>query len=496
MKGRHAKAFGALSGASFVQLAIRVARGKLMALVLAPAGVGVFNQLLTLANIFSNVSSMGFFSGVVREVAKSDSEGDKEAIKREISSAGIFLCALALVLSAVGVACSGLLSDLIFDDGGQRAGFVALTLISVPIGVAVQVYRALLSGLRHVSGIVKTRVYGDIASLAVLAALMIPLGLRGAVLAFIGGQLITLILNIRHAVQAVGGEVATVRFSHFSWSHVRHNIGISFVSVLIAVLSTLMVLLPSRWIISEMGVHENGLFVTAWRVSSIYIGAIYATSHSYIFPTLAATRSNAEMSSEVDGALKLYMLAIPPIILGVMALGDVLMLTLFSSAFVPAAILLCLILPGDIFRITAETMGLSFWSQKNIWSSLALRSWIFIYLGLVWVMLPRWGLLGVAGAYLIGQIIGFVAMWIAARSRFGFNMSRNLLWSMARGLALTLGASAVIFTFGFGWTSRLACAALLLGWMGLTLLDPQARELGLKTWRVVSSRLPWRGEAS
>ncbi len=492
MKTRHVKAFGALSGASFIQLAVQVARGKLMAIVLAPAGVGVLNQLLTLSNIFSNVSSLGFFSGVVREVAKSDGEGDREAIKREISSAGIFLCTLALVLTAVGVACSGLLSDLVFDDGGQRAGFVALTLLSVPIGVAVQVYRALLSGLRHVGGIVKTRVYGDLASLAVLAGLMIPLGLKGAVLAFIGGQLITLALNIRHAIQAVGSEMAAVRFSHFSWKHVRHNVGISFVSVLIGMMTTLTVLLPSRWIIGSLGVHDNGLFVTAWRISVVYIGAIQATSHSYVFPTLAATRTDAELSEELDNALKLYMLTIPPIILGITALGDVLMTVLFTTEFAAAAILLCLLLPGDIFRIAFETMGLSFWSQKNIWRSLALKCWVLVYLGLVWVMLPKWGLLGVAGAYLIGQVIAAAAMWIAVRRRFGFRMSPGLAWALVRGAALTLGASAVIFSVGFGWTARFACGALLLVWCGLTLLDPQTRELVRKVWTHVSQRLSGR----
>ena len=64
--GSFARAFGSLSLASGVSMAANLVRGKLAALFLGPAGVGIYNQLSLMWNLFQISGSLGAFSGLVQ----------------------------------------------------------------------------------------------------------------------------------------------------------------------------------------------------------------------------------------------------------------------------------------------------------------------------------------------------------------------------------------------------------------------------------------------
>src|SRR6186997_2918589 len=111
------RAFTALSGASVVSMGAQLVRGKLAALVLGPAGVGVFNQLSLLWNLFQIGGSLGSFNGLVQHGSEALADEDSAALRRLSSTWLILLAALSCLLAAVGAIFAVPISDLLLNDG-------------------------------------------------------------------------------------------------------------------------------------------------------------------------------------------------------------------------------------------------------------------------------------------------------------------------------------------------------------------------------------------
>ena len=287
-----AKALAAFMGASFIGSLTQVAKGKITAVVLGPEGVGVLNQLTMTWNMFNVASGLGFYNGMVRHLTQRLESGDRELLRQHMSSSSLFLLGCATLVAALGVVFSTTISDLVFADGGQRSYLVALILLSVPLAAAGQNYRALLNSGRAVGSLVKARIGADMLSVVALAALIYPFGLEGAILGFIALHAFFLAFSIFAARSAIGSDVVIPNISRFRWHEIRMNIGYGINGLITVTAGIATAITVSRWIISSSGFEENGLFSVAIKVTTVYLGGIYASTSSYYYPLLLKSKSN------------------------------------------------------------------------------------------------------------------------------------------------------------------------------------------------------------
>ena len=182
--GGFARAFTSLSLASGVSMGANLVRGKLAALFLGPAGVGVFNQLSLMWNLFQISGSLGAFNGLVQHGTEAMVAKDEAALHRLASTWWILLTVFSCVLAAAGAIVSPMISDWLLGDHGAHSSLVALMLVSIPFAVSAQVYRALLSAARLIPHLVRAQIVSDVGGAIVFAALVPVLGLPGAILGF------------------------------------------------------------------------------------------------------------------------------------------------------------------------------------------------------------------------------------------------------------------------------------------------------------------------
>ena len=219
------RSFSALTGANIVSLGAQLVRGKLAALILGPAGVGVFNQLSTLWNLFNVAGGLGSFLGLVQHGSEAIAEDDDPALRRLTSTflllLGIVSCALALF----GVLMSARISDWALHDGGRHADLVSLILLSVPVAVTAQTYHALLAAKRAVRALVVTQIITDLGAMLVFAVLIFPLGLTGAIAGFIATYVIMMIAKGIAVRRLFDAALVRPRLRDFDWGVVRGNVG-------------------------------------------------------------------------------------------------------------------------------------------------------------------------------------------------------------------------------------------------------------------------------
>lgn len=481
-------ALAAFMGSSILGSLTQVLKGKISALVLGPAGVGVVNQLTLCFTMFMTTSSLGVPNGIARNIAVHQKEEDEVAIRAQLSSSFIFLAIVSLVLTGLGILLSPLISDMLFGDGGERATLVVLVLLGVPVAVAGLVYRSLLNGTRSVKQLTFARVSADVVSVALFAALVVPFGIPGAALGLVSLHVLYLIFIARGARVAIG-DLSRPRWGAFSWRAVRMNMGYGIHGLFIAVITVFPTLLVSRWIITDFGIAESGIFSVALKVTSVYLGGLYAAASGYYFASIARAQTREELADQIDKAIALYMVIVPPIIVGLMAGGDLIVRAMFSAEFLPVATILLVLLPGDVLRLVAETIGQAILARKHLVLSAALMlAWTVCYMILVKVLMARYGLIGVAMAYLVSHAGLMVAFLIAGKSVLGYLPRTSSAFFVLRGFVLVAVTAFAVYEVEY-WPIKIAIGAVaIVCWAAISSLDPQFAAYARKSVDVVLRR--------
>ena len=471
-----ARAFAALTGASAVSMAAQIVRGKLAALLLGPAGVGVFNQLTLAWNLANVGGGLGAFNGIVQHGAEAIASAEKEALRRLASTFTLLLGAVSLVIALLGALFAAELSNWLLHDGGAHAELVALLMLGVPIGVTAQTYRALLSAGRAVSALVRSQIAADLGGALVFAVLVFALGLKGAVIGFMASHLILFVVQAAYLRRTFGPGHLMPRFTRFDWQVVRANLGFGATGLLLIVLNNLAVLLVSRLIIDQLGPEANGIFANGWRLASVYLGAVTATTIGYFLPTLAATATDRDMGREVNATLQFYLALLPPVMAGIMAAGGLIVWLILSSEFLPVAALLLVFVPAELMRIVGDTMLAQFLARRRLRLFAATYLVQFgLFVGLALVLVPRLGVAGGALAYGGAMVVSMAMALAVARLRFGF-MAEAATWGGALRAATLLGAVAYLcVVIAEGPLRYAACLAALGLWLALSWRDPGFR---------------------
>lgn len=474
MKLSLAKGFAYLSSASFVGTLTQIIKGKLMAVLLGTSGVGIFSQLSNLFNLLFSLSSLGFRNGIIKKVSQAIEEGDDEKIKQQYASVFIFLTIISIIVVSVTGLLSPFISQLLFSDDGEKSHLVLMMLMSVPFAVMANIYRSLLSGYMAIKAIVKAQMLADIISLIPFVFLLLYVNLAGAVLAFVIYQFMKMIFNVNHFRKVCNLKIGLPRFNNYSWRDIHANISFGLSGLFLTSLNIVVMIFVSRHIIAELGLQENGLFSVALKVATVYLGAVYANASSYYFPLLAKNDNSASLSEDVNRMSRFYFYLLPPLIVIIMTGGELMMAILFSEEFLPAALFLLLILPGDLFRISAETLGLPLLVKEKFLAYNALYCWwCCVYVSLAVYMMEICGLLGVALAYLLSHIANFITVAVVVRFVLEIEISRGFLGALFLAVASLAISSGLNFLLEDFWLSVLINAVVILVWFGLSCLQKE-----------------------
>lgn len=477
-----AKAVALFGASSLLGTATQVVKGKLSAVVLGSEGVGVLGQLTNLWSLFSALSGLSFFNGIIQRVAAGARDGDQVMIARQFSTSLVFLTLFSCVASLTGAALARPISHLIFNDHGGRSGLVALILLSIPFGVTAQTYRSLLTGHALVKPVVKAQVAGDVLGVIVFIPMLYGLGLWGAVAAFGLLQLFKLGFQLVTVARSVGRDFLLPDLNLFDWKEVRKNVAFGANGILMQAMSIGSALVITRLIITSAGLNAAGIYNAAWKVATLYFGAIYAAAGGYFLPMLVAAKADNELSERVNETATLYLYLLPPAIITLVVAGPELVTLLFTREFHPAAVLMALMLPADMLRITAETTGLVYLARRKLFAYSAIYAvWVTAFLCISYFMLRRWGVVGVAGAYLLAHVINFLLIGSLVRRDFGLRMAPSTRAAFYSGCLACMAASAVALGVASFPIRLLAGATIGLAWLGLSWRESGFRELASKT---------------
>lgn len=438
--GQILKSSALVGGSSVLNIGIGIVRTKAMAMLLGPAGFGLFGLYGSVIDLTQAVAGMGINGSGVRQIAEavgSDNQG-------RIARAAAVLRRTSIVLGVVGavlliVFCRQI-SRLTFGST-QHAGAVALLSMAVLFRLVSAGQGALIQGMRRIA---------DLAKMGVLSALFgalfgIPLVYffrdQGVVPSLVCVAAMTIITSwwysrkIRIPIPAVtlsqvGHEAAALLKLGFAFmASGLMTMGVAYV-VRIAVLR-------------KVGIEATGLYQSAWTLGGLYVGFILQAMGADFYPRLTARAGdNIECNRLVNEQTLVGLLLAGPGIIATLTFAPLVIALLYTAKFGAAVPILRWICLGAALQVVTWPMGFIIIAKgKQGIFFFAELAWTIVALALAWMCIRSFGLTGAGIAFFGSYVFHAFLIYPIVRRLSGFR------WSTANSRAGLLFAFLITFVF-------------------------------------------------
>lgn len=464
------KSTSIVGGATVASLVFGLIRGKILALLVGPAGIGLFGVLNVLFNTGTTVAGLNLQSTGVRQVGATPANSPERARAKT----GLWL--FAWLAAIIGGFAFWLFERFVYVPNTPA-------LVSGPSFPWI----ALAVGLSTLNGaqLVILQVYGKIAAIAyvrllgsflsmVLAVLAVYLlgttGLYVAVLAVpLSGIIVALIWS-----RGMGWQIRTPlgRWVIGEWrTLIIMGVGLTAASIT----GNASQLLLRSVITDRGGLSAAGLFQAAWTLTNVNLSVILSAMAVGYFPRLTALAQYPDKLAEtLNQQLHVALLLASPILTFAVGFAPLLLQLLYSNSFTGASHVLQLQIAGDVLKIATWSMGYVLLAMNaTVGFFIAGVTFDIAVVVLVWLLYPLIGLDSAGLGYVIALALSMITSLVLI-ARHGITIDRrNMTWIAALfGCLIVLSlVSMYSVVTGIGLSLAVLPAILVITWREARRMD-------------------------
>lgn len=428
-----------LGGTQIFLILISFIRGKFIAMLLGPEGMGIANLFTNSANTIQRFSSLGLNLSIVKEVAECSENTD--ALSRIKSVTEHLTFATAIVGALFCFFFSGWLSKISFGDSSYSWQFMLLS-VMIFFTVAGNGKMSILQGMHEVKALSKSTIIGALTGLCTSVPLYWFFGNKGIVPALVVFSFVTYIsysifLKIRFKTQDTVFKLREHK------PLIRKLISLGLVLMAGDLIGSLCNYLLSIFISHSGDLYSLGLYQAANSITTQYLGVIFAAMSLDYFPRLTAAASdNVEMTEIVNRQSLLVALATAPLAILLIAFAPLVIIILLSDEFASVAMLLRLFAIGVLFKAFSFPMGYITFAKGN-------KSLFFILEGLFCNFLTLtlgcfgfhfFGVIGMGYAMIADFFICIIVYYAVNGIKYKYRFSRDVINNYILATILTVGA--------------------------------------------------------
>ncbi|MDQ1093200.1 PST family polysaccharide transporter [Xanthomonas sacchari] len=369
---------------------------KLVAVYAGPAGVARLGQFTSLMSLLAVLAGGGIGAGVVKYVA--EYRDDAPALTRLLGSALGYACVAACAMGVAALLCSRPIAERLLGDAQCQPLICVLAVAQLGIALANYIL-AVVNGFMDVRRLAFIQVAGAVLSVLLVAALARGLGLYGALLGLVLGQVAWLCAGVPALRRSpyFRREMLRIRFDP---AMLRRLAAFSTMTLASALLPLLVNIGVRDHLAGQFGWRQVGDWQAVSRVSDAYLLFFTTAINVYYLPKLAALHTREALLQELRGAYRYVLTAVVLAAAAVYLCRDGITRLLFSEDFAAALPLYAPQLLGDVLKIASFVLSYLMLA-KAMTRLFVLSECLFAasYLGLVVLFTARMGLIGAAYAF-------------------------------------------------------------------------------------------------
>lgn len=426
-----------IGGATGINYIIGLIRTKVVAVLLGPSGVGLVGMYVSITGLVSVIAQLGIDQSGVREVAEANGSEVPERVARVVKTLRR-VCWLTGILGWIlTVALAWPLSLWTFGSA-ERMWSVAILGVTVLIGAVTGGQTALLQGMRRIGDLARIQVLSAIVTTFIAIGLYAWLGDQGIIPVIILTTLVQLgfswyfsrRVQITKVPQAWTETAATA----------KRLVGLGSAFMYGALLAAIVGVAIRSLIVRDLGLDANGIYQAAWGLSGMFAGFILGAMGTDFYPRLTAVaHDNVQVNRLVNEQTEIGILLALPGLLGTLACAPWLMRIFYSKKFLLGAELLPWFVCGVFVQVIITGAGyIQRAKGATRWIIVGQTEANFLFLMLCYTFIPKFGLPGVAYAWVLQMLIHGTVVFLIGKHLSGFLWTRSVFSLSAVALLLIL----------------------------------------------------------
>lgn len=452
------KGTSVFGGVQVFQILINLVRGKFVAILLGPEGMGISSLYTTAATTLQQTASLGLNLAIVKEVAAVKDDRNRMsatvATARRLikwsASAGAILCFLL----------SPLLSRWSFGTAEHTTAFMLLSAM-VLFAIAGSGELSMLQGLHVVKRLSRASIVGAVTGLAVGVPLYYFFGNKGIVPAMITLSLATFLFyrfSVRKSLREL--EVGKTRFLWATHKPlVKKLVALGLVLMAGTLIGTFVNYLINAFVRQFGSIENVGLYQAANSITNQYVGVVFSAMAMDYFPRLSKiANDNAAMREVVNRQTEIVSLLLAPLVAGLILTSPIIIRLLLSTSFLEITPLMRWMGLGVLIRGLSYPMGYIAFAKENKRLYFMLEGVMgnALILILSCTFYYFMGLIGLGVALVVESAITMIVYYAVNRRKYSYGYSKLTLVSVAGAV--------------FAGVATFLCSLIQVEWLSITLM--------------------------
>jgi PST family polysaccharide transporter len=416
------KSSALVGGSSVLNIAIGIVRTKVLAVLLGPAGFGLFGLYGSIASLTQSIAGMGINSSGVRQIAEAVGSDDTERIAQTTAVLRRISILLGVLGAALLVVFCRQVSSLTFGNN-QHAGAVCLLSVAVLFQLISAGQGALIQGMRRIGDLAKMGVLGALFGTLISIPVVYFLREKGVVPSLVGVAAMAIVTSWWYSrkVHVQTPSMTTSQVGHEAAALLK--LGFAFMSSgLITMGVAYVVRITLR---HKVGFAATGFYQSAWTLGGLYVGFILQAMAADFYPRLTASaKDNTVCNRLVNEQARIGLLLAGPGVIATLTFAPLVIALFYSAKFGAAVGILRWISLGATLQVITWPMGFIILAKGRsgllVFSELA---WGIVSLGLAWVCVTTFGLNGAGIAFFGSYIFHVFLIYPIVHRLSGFRWS-------------------------------------------------------------------------
>lgn len=438
--GEILKSSATIGGSTVINIVVGVIRTKVLAVLLGPAGFGLFGVYSSIGNLARTLAGLGINSSGVRQIAHAAGTDDIKQISRTATT----LRRASLLLGILGTASLVLFARPVAKlTFGSEQNWLAIALLSVSVLFQLMSdgQSALLQGMRRIlhlaAGNTMGVIFGSLASILLVYFFrdkgIVPSIVSVAFLTFLFTWWYSRKINIK----PVAMNLTQIR----SETAALLNLGLAFMAS--AFTSSGMEYFIRIIVLRRVGYEATGIYQAAFTLGGVYVGIILQAMGTDFYPRLAASANdNATCNRLINEQTEVGLLLAGPGAVATLTLSPLVIAVLYSAKFSAAVPVLRWMCLGTVLQVA--TWPLSYMiaakGRQALYFACELALAV-INVAMAWICVRAFGLNGIGFAFFASSVLYGLILFPVANQLSGFK------WSTANKLLGSALLSVISLTF-------------------------------------------------
>lgn len=411
----------------------------LVARLLGREGFGTFGMLQSTLGMFGVLAGFGLGSTATKYVAEY-----RKTEPERVGAITYLAVAIGAITAGAMMAVCIVMAPWIADTTLNRPDLSGLLMVGslMLAGLVVGgVLNATLSGFEAFRALTQVKIWQGVVGALTAVLLAWYWGVSGAIVALV----ITATFSLLISAQAVRHQFRLNKIPA-SWGKqvwrewpVLHRFAIP------ALVSSLLVM-PTIWVTNAMlvqqpnGYGELGLFNAAnqWRTFVVFLPVLLANAMLPVLSETYARTDRTEFTRAISINLRATWIVALPMTMLVIALGPELSL-LFGKQFEGMERILPLLMVSTFLSVVCSPVGAALAGSEKMWTGTLMNlGWSGFLILFSWLLVPVFGGVGLATAYLLAYLLHTV--WVMAYVRL--KLAPDLFVSLTRLIAFSISLIA------------------------------------------------------